>query len=805
MKLLKILSWTAVHTAWMTMTFSPVALGVEAEKLSKQKIQEYLQEAGLNKQTTVGEFWEKTKAYYPGYVYSQIEAFAMQNKNVRMPEINLTTAKATDGSEVPVLNYTAAGKNYSIQLYGDKNKWAKFNNVNFAAADIAKPEDMFRRIQANDIRVKRDLDLIKKKTIQDSANETKRLEIFKKDFARFKGFPRVTPELWKSLTKEKRANYLVKMRSLWLAAGKVLETKAFVGTYEPNPMEQFYKAIFGQTANAQDEDSNPFARPKKMTSGKVQVQGATVVSNGVKVNIPTDAKSCIVAGYIGAKGIVSNSNGDNRQGCSIDIALGFYKNTPGLQYVENANQTCREGKGPTYRACNPMIYGYPGGSEKCVDSKATEFQGATTMLGPCDTASPLSITATTFTKDYSNIMPAEKRIALMEKDQAADDFKMTRDYVNGVLAKNNPSMVAMLKDGKWNVDLDNELVRIQSHFEDGINQAVEVCEAQIKAGQIVEKQQKAACDQLHRRWLFTEKLIADLRSKACVDGSKYIGAYDDKESSSANAEKAKLNKTTTQGVGLCQCTDGKKVNFGQACSDLQRVTITACKEGWRKDDTGKCFVPPVVEKSCPDVANFKAGEKSDTCVCKNDPEKQMPTGTSPEQGQSICKEDNDAWKWILGIGIGVVALLWFKNRHTSPPIVVSKPPLCDANKKMVGKSCICKVSCPNQNPDSCACRVIPTPTCPFGGTYPACACEPKTCTPGQQIYNNVTCQCDDKPKPVTCPDGSSAPNNNLSQCPKCSDGSYTPIGGCPTGPKNEGGSGDNCPQGGCNGGVPTGH
>jgi hypothetical protein len=52
---------------------------------------------------------------------------------------------------------------------------------------------------------------------------------------------------------------------------------------------------------------------------------------------------------------------------------------------------------------------------------------------------------------------------------------------------------------------------------------------------------------------------------------------------------------------------------------------------------------------------------------------------------------------------------------------------------------------------------------------------------------------------VMCPNNSPAPSGNIEFCPKCKNGTYRLVEGCP----NEGGTGDSCPQGGCNGGMPT--
>ena len=162
------------------------------------------------------------------------------------------------------------------------------------------------------------------------------------------------------------------------------------------------------------------------------------------------------------------------------------------------------------------------------------------------------------------------------------------------------------------------------------------------------------------------------------------------------------------------------------------------------------------------------------------------------------------------IGLGILALIALFNRKKNPPQPQQPPvPLCADNKQMVGAACICKTSCganQTQNPESCACtQNPPAPTCaPKVGTPPNCVCPvSNTCTPGQQIYDQVTCQCTNVPQPVKCPNGSNAPNNNLNQCPKCLNGTPVPVGGCPVAPgPGEGGTGNNCPAGNCNSGGP---
>ena len=69
----------------------------------------------------------------------------------------------------------------------------------------------------------------------------------------------------------------------------------------------------------------------------------------------------------------------------------------------------------------------------------------------------------------------------------------------------------------------------------------------------------------------------------------------------------------------------------------------------------------------------------------------------------------------------------------------------------------------------------------------------KSATP-KKISRNIS-----SVESAMCPNNSPAPAGNIEFCPKCKNGNYRLLEGCP----NEGGAGDSCPQGGCNGGMPT--
>lgn len=887
---LKSAKWAAAYLSCLTMVFAPVAMGKEAEEMTQKSVQQLVKDLGLDKKMTLGEFWEKNKALVPGYVYRDLENFVKQNKNMQMPEVTTDVSKATDGSEIPVLRFTKDGKTQTAQIFGEKEKWVKFNGVTLTERDLERVEDVFKRIEGSDIKLKRKADKYRqnKSQIQKNSAEQKQLDIYKKDFARFNGFPRVTPQMWKSLTKEQRVGYIVKMRLMWMNARKVLAVSPQPSTAVNKSklsaaVENFYKVIFGEQAYAKPILPPPPGQVagKPIAEMGVQVRGASVRVRDNRgttrvVSIPYNADTCVVAGYIGAYGKVSNVNGDNRAGCSIDLALATYKNNPSLEFVQKANEACAA-KSSTMVACNPIIYGYPNGAEACIDRKSNEYQHATHFSSPsnketCDGKSRLASNEDIIKfndKDYSNVQPREKQIQAIEADQQKDDYALTNSYLKGVLTKKDGILAAMFEKGEWNLALDEELVKTQLQFEEEIDRAIKTCEAdfakkQTSSGAAItrETNQKLACDQLHRRWLFTERAIAKLRDKACLKPALYIGNYNGNESSYADSakEKTALNKRTidAKGTGLCECpssTPTVPVTEAVAPTSTSGDVSAAQAKAKRVSFGEKCEEPPApapepvpAPPACSDGLDATKVDGVDVCACKNNaaifvkpgdpaPNCEKPTPSKCDKPEGIagfnyeqCKCDDGKklkftagddggyecegknWlPWVLG-GLGILALLFFffKKKKKDPPPVVTPPGLCPSGKTGTPPNCVCANTCSvgTLNPTTCGCDVIPPASCtpPKEGTPPACTCPaaPSYCTPPQKIYDANTCQCTDVPQPPTCADGSVAPGGNISSCPTCPDGSYRTTsstsrpGGCPA----EGGGGNNCPQGGCSGGLP---
>ena len=81
-----------VHLACLTMVFTPVAMGQEAKRVSKAKMQTAIDMLGLNRQMTVGEFYQKNKYLFPPRIQKQIEPMMTAFKNQMMPTFEVLSS-----------------------------------------------------------------------------------------------------------------------------------------------------------------------------------------------------------------------------------------------------------------------------------------------------------------------------------------------------------------------------------------------------------------------------------------------------------------------------------------------------------------------------------------------------------------------------------------------------------------------------------------------------------------------------------------------------------------------------------------
>ncbi|MES2803886.1 MAG: hypothetical protein V4654_15445 [Bdellovibrionota bacterium] len=685
----------------LTMIFSPVALGLQSEDTLKKQIEAFMSETQVNKRITYKEFWNKTKHLYSGQVYKDVERYLMSAPNELMPEMTLKESVSPTGEKIPTLTISEKGKSYNMQIFGEKAKFAKFNNVVLTENDLMLITPAMKRIMANDIKIKKEHDK----------------NLIKATQGKFTGTPKITREMWKKMTSMQRAQFMIGLRLLHSGAEGVLNAKE-TNTNKAIPQK-------GKKTSSLESGTTSPLHKWNMFFAMLNIE-VEAVAVGTK---------CVVAGYIGTYGADKKCKyptGAKSTGCSFP--------------------------------CNPTIYGFgDGGKQFCLTNEA-ELQTATHYNKGCDAKMPLTAVELSLPKLASAKKDASRYQGILEENkvEALKDpavIENTRKYLASMLS-GTPDMKNAFESGNITEDLLKKLQEIQLQFDSTISAARADCAAAAVEKDQYDKNFWGACDQLHKRFLFVAEVLT--KKPGCPD-----------------------NKSVNPETLKCPCDSG-----GEAVPGAQCVAV----------------VSPVVEEATTsgttEVVTEKLQctngtvEKEGSCVCEDGKE---PSGKDKKCGSGFN------WKpWLIGAGvIATAALLWWllKKKKKDKNPVVSPPQGCQT---------VCPANM-TQNPTTCGCEpIVQEPTCiaPQVLNGGVCSCPvANACTPGQQVYNLRTCQCDTVVQPGICADGTTRYYTppGPSTCPVptiCQNGSSVyPPATCP--PAGEGGAGDSCPSGDCNGGVPT--
>lgn len=692
-----VIRFAAAAGSVLTMIFSPVALGLQSEDNLKKQIEAFMTETQLNKRVTYKEFWEKTKHLYSGQVYADVERYLMQAPNELMPEFSLKESVSSTGDKIPTLTISEKGKSYQMQIFGEKAKFAKFNNVVLTENDMMLITPAMKRLMASDIKIKKthDKNIIK-------ANQSK-----------FSGTPKITREMWKKLSPLERARFMMNMRLLHSGAQDVLDAK--------------------ETLNNKKFDSKKGKKTSALDTTLDKWNNFFALLNGEAEAVTVGTK-CVVAGYIGTYGSDKKCKypaGAKTTGCSFP--------------------------------CNPTIYGFGDGGKQFCLSNETELQTATHFNKGCDAKMPLtnvelplpqSANARKDSSRYQGILEANKAAALRDPSV----MENTKKYLDSML-QGTPDLREAFANGNITEDLLKKLQEIQTQFDSTITAARNDCAAAAVEKDQYDKNFWGACDQLHKRFLFVAEFLT--KKPGCPD-----------------------NKSVNPETLKCPCDGGPEALPGAKCSVVAPLPT---------EDQGAVSGTTEVSEEGLQCTNGTV-EKEGSCVCEN--------GKEPQGEDKKCGSGFNWKPWLIGAGIiGGAALLFFllKKKKKDKPTTPTPPQGCT------------NVCAPNttQNPTTCACDpVVQEPTCqaPKVLNNGVCACPTaNACTPGQQVYNLNTCQCDTVAQPGICPDGTTQyfTPPGPSTCPAptiCQNGTQVyPPNTCP--PVSEGGSGTN-PNDQNSGGVP---
>jgi hypothetical protein len=268
------------------MTFSPLALANESKKVKAAQIQQAIEVLGLNRKQTLGQFYEKNKVLFPERVRKEFSAYLKENANQPMPQFEVVSLKSSTGEYIPTLRATQGKELYSLQWYGNEDKFIKFQNTNLREVDVVNFTDMYERVLTIEPRIRK----------QAAPKVVGRMI----DPRPFK-YPTPTKRGWAKMSAREKATYIVNLRTLWQDAKQVLKhapktqqeakpRKTSEYFFEKNHL--FFDLFFGAPAEA-------------------AVKGF--------------ANSCVVAGYV-SEYVTVRTNQGNRVVCSASKAKNSYTN-----------------------------------------------------------------------------------------------------------------------------------------------------------------------------------------------------------------------------------------------------------------------------------------------------------------------------------------------------------------------------------------------------------------------------------------------------------------------------------------------
>jgi len=733
MKAFNVLKWGTVWISTWTMLMSPVALGVEAKRVSKQQIQVVMEQLGLNKQITLGEFYKKNKHLFPPRIQKEVQPFMSAFKNQLMPKIEVTSSKSTMGEEIPSIRVSQGSELINIQWFGESEKMFKFQNTNISEIDVINFSDMFVRILAGD-------EKFRKQTQAKSAA---------KSVANPK-YPDISKAEWQSMTAYDRANYVVNLRQLWQDAREVLRAKAALkknsktSDYFIEKNKYFFELFFGQKVEA---------------AKKVVLAGKTTNNNGASAG-----ESCIVAGYV-AK--YESSRGG--QVCTHKVIDSAYANKDNSLYLK-AKEVCASNPGKPI-ACNPYVFGTPNGVPTCVTPSlaSQSFQQATHWDGPCDSMSRLSKTEISLVKsnkkqgryeDGNRIKSDAEIKELTNTEQGAENYKLTEDYLLGILkfrGKVNSDTQSLFDKDVITDEILEQIKLDKKAFDSEIFEATQSCKLESNASKLSKRNHESnywqACDQLHRRYLFVNELFASKCGKGDTynpETLKCTCALPAPGAPVISPNPSLPSPVPSQTLPVVEVCPGAK------CPIVNPNPVTKPSEKQADEDS----TSDDCESKYPGASDL-----TNNCLCSsgNAPKKDMtdeatgqeswscestaaaPTLNSKNECGFFCK----LWKGIkiaapFVIG-GILAFAIFKQLAPKKPALKAPPDIC-----------------PNGGPAPCA-QICASPK--KNQSNGTCGCD--GCPPGQTA-NQSTCFCatgaNNSTQIFTCQDGATTVTN-LDNCP----------------------------------------
>lgn len=760
--------------------------------VSEARVREFVKETNLdNSKQTMGQFFSKIEKTIPARVANQMRPWFETHSHEKMPALDVSKFKDTDGKQKIRLTLTKGKESISISFLGEDERMAKVGSVSLMLEDVLKFAPMVDRIYAH-IPSTREL---KEPASEKKAPEVPQIVVRPKDeYTGFFAFP--TAATFKKMTPAQRAELVVRLRQVWNASQEV---RMQMLRYQALPEKRNRK-----TSEYQHEIFHDYFFSALF--GSVAVAGSAVYFS------KEEGKGCIDSGWLGEwTGTSCTSTEKDR-----------YK-----QLVERAKGA------PNCAAsfCNPAIYGFDAsGNPICTVKKAIR-QNATHWEGVCDSGSRLAsqkvvadldINPNSLNSDDGN--QNKIRDEILKQDGAAvksETERMLKSMLkkglsttsDGDVGPIDSAKVDALFSGAADAGSIDAFEKVVKGFYDDITSSLNACSKMefpdklLTSKKVNESndrtQQLNACRQLWRR-----KLAFDAgMSQICPAVHKGKGVFEIPSLTCRKLEPEPRPPVTCDAVTqdtVKQNKDGKEVITCKCKAEFPVDKGAKCE----KKETEKTNPPPKDEKKKNCNRNVISDFNRATCLCNDGSEPVERDGAlrcgkkeeTKKDAKDKCKDPsfsqwfscNSDWLVpvtslvVIGGTYAIIRRDANKNRQNATDLCPGTTQVCPGgvNPNICTSPLIynystgtCYLSCApgttanyTLSPPQCltsttvpTCSAIVVGNCLCNGTviasYTACTTTTTyTCPDGSVVANSSLCT-----NVYTCPNGLKVAN--ASQCP----------------------------------------
>ena len=460
--LIKNIQFSLAMVSCASMIFAPVHSFANTVDNST-KWNNSLQQTGLNKLTSMDELIKKGDSFLTDSEKAELNKISSGNlKDTDAPKFETSVVKDKFGKEIPVLKIENKDFSMSIKFIGESNKFIQVNNVYMTEKEASTLTSFLDRLMAADPQFRKKLT---GSSLPLEIQEYNKKSLTGSNETAYGGMAIIPKEIWKTLSKKDKVQYIIQSRMLHEASLRVIDEIKKDSKNEKVKSSMLENWIFWilQDAEAADSKNNK------------------------------EGLECGIAGFV--------SSYDKNGLCSADPKKIQY----GTGFLRDENKKAFDycAKKSSF-PCSVLLYSKPNTNNYfCVNNNNINNASNLNDKNSCASQSKLIEPNIQFDKkDSSRYSDVEKILEENYNKNVDGNQKNIEKYLKGF---------GIEVGDELNDDTYNQLVQLNESFQNDISFARNSCantlnqkvdkKLQIKQGFL------NACDQFHRTQLYIGKYL----------------------------------------------------------------------------------------------------------------------------------------------------------------------------------------------------------------------------------------------------------------------------------------------------------